>query len=52
MIRRWIPKGTPLENYTDEDIMRIEEWINNYPRRIFRGRAAVDMFAEHVAALA
>ena len=52
MIRRWIPKGTPIEKYTDDDIMNIETWINNYPRRIFKGRAAVDIFKEHVAALA
>lgn len=52
MIRRWIPKGTPLEKYTDDDIMRIEDWLNNYPRRIFKGKAAVDVFMEQVAALA
>ena len=51
LIRRWIPKGTPIENYTDEEIKKIESWINSYPRRILDGRAAVEVFQEHVAAL-
>ena len=51
MIRRWIPKGTPLEKYSNEDIEKIETWINNYPRRLHKGRAAVDIFAEQLAAL-
>ena len=51
LIRRWIPKGTPIENYTDEEMSRIEAWINEYPRAIFDGRAAVDMFMENLAAL-
>ena len=34
MIRRWIPKGTNFDDYTDEQIQAIEDWINNYPRRI------------------
>lgn len=34
MIRRFIPKGTSIDPYTDADIKRIEDWINNYPRGI------------------
>ncbi len=37
MIRRFIPKGSDISTYTDEDINKIENWINNYPRRIFDG---------------
>jgi len=51
LIRRWIPKGTPIENYTDEEIAKIETWINNYPRAKLQGRASGDIFSEHVAAL-
>jgi IS30 family transposase len=51
LFRRWIPKGTPIENYTDEELERIETWINDYPRAIFQGRAAVDLFAEHTASI-
>jgi len=49
LIRRWIPKGTPIENFTDEEIARIEAWINDYPRKIFKGRAAADLFEEYAA---
>ena len=35
MIRRWIPKGTEINNITKDFIQFIEDWINNYPRKIF-----------------
>jgi transposase, IS30 family len=35
MIRRWIPKGTDIRRITVEFIREIENWINNYPRKIF-----------------
>lgn len=34
IIRRFIPKGTSIEQYSDKDIARVERWINNYPRKI------------------
>jgi IS30 family transposase len=48
LIRRHIPKGTPIENYTDEEIQGIENWINNYPRKIFKWRSSAEVFAESV----
>ena len=51
LIRRWIPKGTPIENYTDEEIKEIEAWINNYPRKLLKGRGAGEIFQEHIADL-
>ena len=33
LIRRFIPKGANIEQYTDKDIRRIERWMNSYPRR-------------------
>lgn len=35
MIRRWIPKGTPIDNISKEFIKQIEDWLNNYPRAMF-----------------
>ena len=35
MIRRWIPKGTIIDDISQEFIKEIEEWINNYPRAMF-----------------
>lgn len=40
LIRRFIPKGAVMEDYSKEDINLIEEWINNYPRRILGGLSA------------
>ena len=35
LIRRWIPKGTSIDEISKEFIQKIEDWINNYPRAIF-----------------
>ena len=35
MIRRWIPKGTLIDDISKEFIQEIELWINNYPRAMF-----------------
>lgn len=37
LIRRFCPKGCNFADYTDEQIAEIQEWINNYPRKIFGG---------------
>ncbi len=34
MIRRFIPKGTDISKVLDTDIEKIQEWMNNYPRKI------------------
>ena len=34
LIRRFIPKGFNIGKLTNKDIKRIENWLNNYPRRI------------------
>ena len=36
-IRRFIPKGTPISNYSNEYILHVQNFINNYPRAIFNG---------------
>jgi IS30 family transposase len=43
LIRRFVPKGTDIGKLTDTDIKRIETWINNYPRRMFKYKSANDM---------
>ena len=44
LIRRFIPKGTDIGKFTASDIRRIEQWINNYPRRIFEYRTANEIY--------
>ncbi len=43
LIRRFIPKGTDIGKLTHKDVKRIEEWINNYPRKIHGYRSANEM---------
>ena len=39
LIRRFIPKGAKISSYSDEDILRIQRWMNSYPRRILGYRS-------------
>ena len=43
-IRRFIPKGTPIEKYSLDEIKNIEEFINNYPRHKFGGKSSETLF--------
>ncbi|NLK13067.1 MAG: IS30 family transposase [Candidatus Phytoplasma sp.] len=40
IIRRFIPKGKVISLFAKGDIQEIEDWLNNYPRRIFDGKSA------------
>lgn len=42
LIRRFIPKGAAMEDYSTEDIAMIEAWINHYPRRILGGISSME----------
>lgn len=46
MIRRFIPKGTDIGQYTKKDIQRIENWINNYPRKILDYRTPLEVYEQ------
>jgi len=35
ILRRFVPKGTDIGKLTAKDLQRIEDWVNNYPRKIF-----------------
>lgn len=41
MIRRFIPKGVDIGKYTKGQIQKIEDWINNYPRKLFSGLSSI-----------
>jgi len=34
LIRRFVPKGSNIDRLTMRDVKRIQNWKNNYPRRI------------------
>jgi IS30 family transposase len=43
LIRRFIPKGTDIGKISRVKIKYIENWINNYPRRILGYKSSNDM---------
>lgn len=48
IIRRFIPKGTDICKITAEMIKKIQIWMNNYPRGIFRYQTANNMVKQKV----
>lgn len=46
IIRRFIPKGKKISEYTKKEIKRIEEWINRYPRKILGYKNAEEWYEE------
>ncbi len=45
LIRRFVPKGTDIGSLKLKDVRRIENWMNNYPRRIHGYKSANEMAA-------
>jgi IS30 family transposase len=45
ILRRFIPKGTDIGKLTESELQRIEDWVNNYPRRIHGYKTANEMVA-------
>ncbi len=50
-IRRFIPKGTPISKFSLNEIKDIQDFINTYPRHIFKGRSSSDLFKEELQKL-
>lgn len=46
LIRRFIPKGTSITKITEEYIQKIEDWINNYPRAMFKYKSTKQILEE------
>ena len=45
ILRRFIPKGTDIGKITATQLQKIEDWVNNYPRKIFGYKTANEMAA-------
>jgi IS30 family transposase len=45
MLRRFVPKGTNIGTLTERHLQQIEDWINNYPRKILGYKTANEVFA-------
>lgn len=48
IIRYFIPKGELIENYSNEEINNIANWMNNYPRKIFGYKTPVEMLRKEI----
>jgi len=48
MVRKFIPKGADIGKYTHKQIKQIEQWINNYPRRILDYSTAREVFEKEL----
>lgn len=43
MIRRWFPKGTDFTRVTKKEIADLQNWMNNYPRKILNWAAPAEV---------
>ena len=50
IIRRFIPKGCDISKFTKKQIQAIEDWINNYPRKILDFETAEGRFIQELVA--
>lgn len=48
MVRRKVPKGTNFDKMTAKEVQEIEDWINNYPRRMFNFRSSNELYKEEM----
>ncbi len=47
-IRRFIPKGCAITQYSRNETLEIQEWLNNYPRKILNGKSANETVREEL----
>ena len=50
IIRRFVPKGCDIGKYTHKELLKIEAWINGYPRKILNFKTAEELFAVELVA--
>jgi len=48
LIRRFIPKGKRISDYSSDDISFIEDWMNTLPRRILNYKTPEELFEVHI----
>lgn len=51
LIRRWFPKGTDFSKVSVQEIQKVEDWLNAYPREILGFLSADAVFAAATSAL-
>jgi len=48
LIRRFIPKGVDISQLKQSRIKEIEDWINNYPRKILKFKTSEEYYEEQI----
>jgi len=51
IVRRFIPKGSSFDSLTDQDLMRINHYINTLPRKRFGYKTPLDLWREQIDAI-
>jgi IS30 family transposase len=48
IVRRFIPKGSSFNDLTDQDLLRINHYINTMPRKRFGYKTPLDLWHEEI----
>ncbi len=48
LIRKFIKKKTDIKNFSVAYIKQIQDWLNNYPRKLFNYKTVKDIFYENL----
>ncbi|ADQ13548.1 IS30-like element ISHahy11 family transposase [Halanaerobium hydrogeniformans] len=51
LIRRFIPKGEQISKYTEKQIQRIQNWCNNYPRKLLNYFTPNELFQKELQSI-
>lgn len=46
LLRRWLPKGKSLKDFTPDQALVLTRWMNNYPRQILGWKTPAQVFLE------
>ena len=46
IIRRFIPKGSEIGKYSKPKVRTIQDWMNNYPRKILKGKTPAQLLKQ------
>lgn len=51
LIRWHFPKGTSFDEIDQEKVQKVENWLNNYPRKILEWRCSEDLYQEFISSI-
>src|SRR5699024_10004381 len=48
LIRRYMPKGRPLRDVSESHVLRTQQWMNTYPRKILNYQTPQEAFKDEL----